>query len=277
MTAYVNILVSEANVIESDTTAMTFPVITDEDSEDPDSPFEYTDTAASRAGIGAINARLRLNRIAIVGLGGTGSYTLDLVAKTPVREIHLYDGDLFLQHNAFRSPGAPSRDELEKAPKKVDHFAQLYSAMRRNVIPHAVYIDDTNVHELQEMDFVLLALDGGDAKRIIVEKLTEFDVDFVDVGMGVYENDSRLAGLVRTTASTAAKRDHVWGRIPCADGDGNNDYERNIQVADLNALNAALAVIKWKKLYGFYDDLEREHFSVYAINDNSLINEEKPD
>ena len=40
-------------------------------------------------------------------------------------------------------------------------------------------------------------------------------------------------------------------------------YSHNIQIAELNALNAALAVIKWKKLAGFYVDLEGEHFTVY--------------
>lgn len=272
MRAYANILVSEANVLDPNATAMTFPVIADDDT---DSPFEYIDTATSRAQIGVINDRLRLNRIAIIGLGGTGSYILDLVAKTPVREIHLYDGDLFLQHNAFRSPGAASRDELAEAGKKADHFAQVYAPMRRNVISHPVYVDGTNVDELREMDFVFLALDGGDAKRLIVEKLTEFGIGFVDLGMGLYENDSKLAGLVRTTASTPARRDHVLERIPFSDGDGKNEYQRNIQIADLNALNAALAVIKWKKLYGFYEDFEQEHFSVYGISDNSLVNEDQ--
>jgi hypothetical protein len=55
----------------------------------------------------------------------------------------------------------------------------------------------------------------------------------------------------------------------------NEDYDRNIQIADLNALNAALAVIKWKKMFGFYRDLEREHFTAYAIDTNTLINEDK--
>jgi hypothetical protein len=272
MTAYVNMLASQANTVDPDATATTFPVIAE---EDPDSPFEYIDTATSRAQIGAMNDRLRLRRVAIVGLGGSGSYILDLVAKTPVGEIHLYDGDLFLQHNAFRSPGAPSREELAEVRRKVDHFARMYSPMRRGVVPHPVCVDESNVDELREMEFVFIAIDGGDAKRMIVEKLTEFGVDFVDVGMGVYENDTKLAGLVRTTISTDARRDHVSARISFSDADGRNEYERNIQIADLNALNAALAVIKWKKLNGFYDDFEHEHFSVYGISDNSLINEDQ--
>jgi tRNA A37 threonylcarbamoyladenosine dehydratase len=50
-------------------------------------------------------------------MGGTGSYILDLVAKTAVMEIHLFDGDDFNQHNAFRAPGAASLEDLEKHMK----------------------------------------------------------------------------------------------------------------------------------------------------------------
>ena len=50
---------------------------------------------------------------------------------------------------------------------------------------------------------------------------------------------------------------------------------RNIQTADLNALNAAMAVIKWKKLFGFYADLEREFNSTYGVNGNLLVNEDQ--
>ena len=41
----------------------------------------------------------------------------------------------------------------------------------------------------------------------------------------------------------------------------------------MNALNAALAVIKWKKLFGFYRDLENEHFSAYTLDGDSIVNE----
>ena len=81
--------------------------------------FHYPDMATTRAGIGAATARLMATRVAVIGLGGTGSYILDLLAKTPIGEIHIYDGDEFSLHNAFRSPGAPSKDELTE-PKKVD-------------------------------------------------------------------------------------------------------------------------------------------------------------
>ena len=201
---------------------------------------------------------------------------LDLVAKTPVKEIHTYDGDTFYQHNAFRSPGAASGDELRAKLPKVTYFKNLYSKMHRGIIDHAVYVDAGNVEELRSMDFVFLCLDSGPAKKLIVEKLEEFNLPFIDVGMGIQLNNGALGGIVRVTTSTSAKRDHLRDRVSFGDTARGNEYDRNIQIADLNALNAALAVIKWKKLFGFYRDLKSEHHSQYSIDGNLLLSEDRP-
>ena len=42
-------------------------------------------------------------------------------------------------------------------------------------------------------------------------------------------------------------------------------------------LNAALAVIKWKKIFSFYIDFEHEHSSTYTIDGNHLLNEDLAD
>jgi hypothetical protein len=272
MTTYVRILMSPAQAIDPTVKATPFPVIPCPEAE---SVFNYYDTASSRAGISSITRKLELGKIAIVGLGGTGSYVLDLVAKTPVKEIHLFDGDAFLNHNAFRSPGAASVEELEKKPSKVAYFREQYSKMRRNIIAHECYMDASNVDDLKGMDFVFLCLDKGTAKRLLLERLLEWHIPFIDVGMGVESVDDALLANIRTTTAAGNARDHVWNRIPLVDGDANNEYSKNIQIADLNALNAALAVIKWKKLFTFYVDLDREHHSVYVTSGNILLNEEK--
>ena len=272
MATYANILSTPARLIEPGATAQVFPP-SEEGVTQADPIFVYADTASVRAGIGAVSDKLRGGKIGIVGLGGTGSYVLDLVAKTPVSEIHLFDGDLLLNHNAFRSPGAPSLEELGGVPAKVNYFAAIYSRMHRGVTAHCGFVDASNVAELHGLDFVFLCLDRGEAKKLIIEHLEAWGISFVDVGMGVSLVDGALHGVARTTASTASARAHVRekGRIPFSDGVGN-DYAQNIQIADLNALNAALAVIKWKKLRGFYHDLEGEHYSTYTIDTNSLNN-----
>jgi hypothetical protein len=65
-------------------------------------------------------------------------------------------------------------------------------------------------------------------------------------------------------------------RVSFEDSPGADDYNRNIQIAETNALNAALAVIKWKELFGFYRDLKSEHHSQFTIDTNLLLNEDRP-
>jgi tRNA A37 threonylcarbamoyladenosine dehydratase len=274
MTTYVAILSSQAEAIDPNATARTRRVIAN---DDPESVFNYVDTASSRAGITAVSQKIAGQKIAIVGGGGTGSYTLDFVVKTPVAEIHIYDKDKYLQHNAFRTPGAASLADLKKMPGKAEYLHGIYSHMHRKIFPHDTFINASNVECLRGMDFVFLCLDQGCAKQVIVEKLEAFGVPFVDVGMGIELVDESLIGVLRVTTSTKSKREHVRRKNRIAfTGDGHeNVYSRNIQIAELNALNAALAVIKWKKLCGFYVDQEKEHFSAYTIDGNNLVNEDQ--
>lgn len=274
VTQYVTLLSSYAQKIEQGATAKTFrPVAAGAEEE---TVFKYIDTASTRAEIGAVTAKLTtVKKVAIVGVGGTGAYVLDLVAKTPVREIHLFDGDDFLQHNAFRSPGAPSLEELVAKPKKAAYLKGIYDKMRDGIFVHESYIGPDNVDELRDMSFVFMCLEGP-AKKLIVEKLEEFEIPFIDVGMGVYLSEGSLGGILRVTTSTPAQRDHVRKRVSFADDADRNEYATNIQIAELNALNAALAVIKWKKLVGFYQDFDFEHHCTYTIGGNMLRNEDVP-
>jgi len=271
---YINLLGAPARQLDPDVSAKTSPVICADEENDV---FKYIDTATSRADIGVVASKLELSSIAIIGLGGTGSYILDHVAKTHVRNIHLFDGDKFLQHNAFRSPGAASLEDLKVKMYKVDYFKDLYSKMRNGIHAHSYYLNGENANELQKMDFVFVCIDGGAEKKEILLKLEEFGVPFIDTGIGINLVDDALTGISRVTTSTKNYREHIWKeeRISFADDDGNNEYIHNIQVSDLNALTAALAVIKWKKLMRFYHDLEREHHSTYTISGNKMTNCDK--
>lgn len=267
MSNYISIISGQAKILDPGVTAKTHQVNVLEEKE---SVYKYFDTNSSKAEIGCINEKLKDLKIAIVGVGGTGSYILDLVAKTPVKEIHLYDGDDFLQNNAFRAPGAPSVEKLQEHLKKADYFKEIYSNMRRGIISHDVYINETNVHELTEMNFVFMSLDTGAVKKLIVESLEKSEIPFIDVGIGLRIHNDQVLGLVSVIASTNEMRD-AKKRITFADDD-NNEYSKNIQIADLNALNATLAVIKWKKLFGFYQDFQNEYSNLYSINTSNFVN-----
>jgi hypothetical protein len=271
---YIKILGGPAEAIDPNASAQQYrPVLASEEED----VFVYEDTASSRAEIGAVTDKLRLSAVAIVGLGGTGSYILDLLAKVPIKEIHLFDGDRYLQHNAFRSPGAPALQDLEARPYKVDHWASVYSRMHRGVRAHPEFISEANIGLLRGMAFVFIACDRGPVKGQIVRVLQESQVPFIDVGMGVNLEDGSLGGLLRVTTITPGSWSHLGttGRISTGGDEAGGEYARNIQIADLNALNAALAVVKFKKRFAFYRDVELEHNTTYTIDGNALINDDR--
>ena len=274
ISSYVTILLGPAQAIDPSAQAQTFQGGRDEDGP---TIFQYAENASVRAGISAATARMRLDKVAIVGLGGTGAYILDLVAKLPIREIHLFDGDTFLQHNAFRSPGAASIEELRQRLGKVTYLRDRYAPMRRGIIAHEEVVDATNVDHLAGMDFVFIAIDHGPSRKLIIDHLERTDGSFIDVGMGLgATSDGRIEGQLRVTTSVPGRRVHIHdGRqVPFGDPDADNLYTRNIQVAGLNMLNAALAVTKFQKTLGFFADLAGELATVYAVDTNDLINEE---
>ena len=270
VTTYVEILSREARCISPESTAQQWRVTTDQG--DVDSVFHFSDTASVRQNTTDLARKLQNEKIAIVGVGGTGSYVLDFVAKTWVREIHIFDDDRFLQHNAFRSPSPFSRDELEGGPIKSTFHAERYSRMRKALVAHNVCIDETNVQQLGDFNTVFLCMDGHPIKARILETCMAHGTLFIDVGMGLYRVNDSIAGVIRTTTCCPEYHHHAEDCIDLAGDEAPGEYERNAQLVELNALNAALAVIKWKKARGFYNDLTRELNSEYIIDGNKLIN-----
>jgi len=275
MTQYVKIISNPARAIDPSVTACTYKPI--KESEE-DSIFFYTDSASSRAGITALAKKIAMDKVAFVGLGGTGSYALDLVAKTHVREIHLFDGDKFLQHNAFRAPGAASFNSLENKHSKVHYYTNIYGQMRRGIFPHDEFLNEETIKQLAGFDFVFLCVDNGTVRKQVSDFLREQKIAFIDVGMNLelIEEQQSLRGTCRVTLSTPEKSDHFHRHVSTFHRSADDLYHTNIQIADMNALNAALAVIKWKKYCGFYQDCCQEHQSSYALEAHALTRDEMP-
>ena len=270
VTTYVDIFCREARQLSASATAQQWKVVDDQD--DTDSVFRYADTASTRQNTTDLARKLKSERLAIVGVGGTGSYVLDLVSKTWVREIHLFDDDPFLQHNAFRSPGPLGRDELEGGPIKSTLHAQRYSRMHKGVVPYAACVSEENIQQLATFSTVFLCIDGHPIKDRILKTCMAHDTLLIDVGMGLYRVGDSIAGTLRTTTFYPGNDHHAEDCIDLTGDDAPGEYERNAQLAELNALNAALAVIKWKKVRGFYGDRTQELNCEYVIDGNRLIN-----
>ncbi|MCC7169901.1 MAG: ThiF family adenylyltransferase [Planctomycetes bacterium] len=238
----------------------------------PDSAFLFHDTLTSRAAIGDLSCKLTNDVIAIIGLGGTGAYVLDFLAKTPVKEIRLFDFDVFHVHNAFRSPGRLDESDLSKP--KVEVYRARYETFRTGVSSFPVYVNASSAEQLGGVTFAFVCVDKGAARAGIFELLLGLQIPFIDVGMGLKRKDEALGGMIRTTYYSASEGTHTKERqlAPLADAP-DEEYRVNIQIAELNAMNACLAVIRFKQLRGFYRAVDPYYHSVFELDDTKIVTE----
>jgi hypothetical protein len=148
--------------------------------------------------------------------------------------------------------------------------------MHNGIIGHEMKLGPANAHLLDYLDFVFLAIDSSIGRQALVAEMERKGLPFIDSGIGLVQTDVGLTGAVRVTTSTPAKRDHVrdLARIPMR-STIESLYESRAQVADMNALAACLAVIRFKKHFGFYLDLEGEHHSVFQMDGATMVNDDR--
>lgn len=233
-----------------------------------DLPFVYPDTGTARAGLAEMNAKFRGHRIGIIGLGGTGSYILDQVSKTWVDAIELFDGDVFDNHNAYRAPGAAPIEQLQRRPNKAEHFAIVYSQMHTGITPHPFFVTADNLDLLGNCTFVFMAAAEAEEKPTILAWLRDRGIPAIEVGMGIRDEGGRLSGLLAVVNHFPG----IPGSVMSASTGGANEYDRNIQVADLNCLNAMLAVGNWKKHLTYYAEAQPVDETIYRIFTGTIRN-----
>jgi molybdopterin/thiamine biosynthesis adenylyltransferase len=239
--------------------------------QEEDSVLRFPDTNSSRANLTNLDRVFDGQKIAIIGLGGTGSYILDKVAKMPVKEIILIDGDDFNTHNAYRAPGVPMQEDWISRISKVSYFGKIYGRMHKGIVIHDVMLSHQNLEILDGCDFAFLAIDAVRPKNMIADYLISKSIPFVDSGLGIIkEEDGKLSGSIRVTTATPKKYDHLKDIF----GDGTVDddiYHSNIQIAVLNSLAADLSVIKWLKMIGYLGNSGYEYNLAYDINLNKIL------
>jgi len=267
---YVRIITAEATAVDQTVTPYIYkqPELFE---DEPNYVFTYLDMNASRANIDLINNKLSNQKIGIIGLGGSGSYILEFVSKSPVSEIHLFDGDKFNTHNAFRSPGAASIEELNQNTFKTEYQKNRYSKMHKYISSHPEYINEKNLSSLDALDFIFISMDTGPDKRKIVEYLCSKLIPFIDSGISVTAEGDQLTSTIRITF-VHDQFDSTWENRIDFNG-GNPEYRTNIQIAELNAQAAILSVIKWKKHYGFYKDDNKSDYIHLIVEAEELIHE----
>lgn len=223
-----------------------------------ETPFPMADMNSARANIGHLDDKISQECVAVIGAGGTGSYILDLLSKCSVKEIRIFDDDIYDVHNAFRVPGPTSREELGQP--KVDILQQRYGEWHNGIRIYDPKLNAESAAFLEGVTFAFLAVDKVDARRDVARILHAQGIPFINVGLGLQASENGLAGLVETNLVTPETSHVALSEI--ADDrfkDLPDEYDSNIQTVELNALNAAIAVFAYKRHKGYYTSFGLVH------------------
>lgn len=229
------------------------------------SQFAYVDPNPYRNGTRGIEQKIEDEIVAVIGVGGTGSFLVDILTKTNIKEVHLYDDDIIDVPNAFRIAGAVRVGELGGATYKVDWHRSRYSEVRiRGLHVYKQRITEENIGCLERCTTVFIAVDDLLVRRRLQDACTRLGKHHVAVGIGLEiegEHNDQIGGMIKVETNYAPG-EHQLERTNETQQphDGVEVYDSNIQTAETNMLGAALAIVEWKATKGFYrSDRDQMH------------------
>ncbi|MNL19711.1 hypothetical protein D3C87_1409270 [compost metagenome] len=96
--------------------------------------------------------------------------------------------------------------------------------------------------------------------------------------MGLDRSVGPISGTLRTTYfATDTAREIVNKRLAPLSDIPDDEYKNNIQISELNALNACLGIIKYKQLRGFYVDDNSYYHTLFNIDGPNCVGENGKD
>lgn len=170
-------------------------------------------------------ARLRAAHVAIVGIGGVGSWAAEAMARSGVGEISLFDMDDVCVSNSNRQLHAL---DMTVGRPKVDVMAERIRAINPDCVVHAVsdFVTRDTMSECitPDMDFVIDCIDSVNAKAALISWCKRRKIQMITTGGAGGQIDPTLiqiADLNRTFNDPLAskvrstlRRDYGFSRTP---------------------------------------------------------------
>jgi molybdopterin-synthase adenylyltransferase len=151
------------------------------------------------------NAKLQSLRVAVVGLGGTGSPTATLLSRTGIGELILIDGDDLEKTNMNRVRGYKGSDV---GNKKADSLCKFIQSLELNLSVTAIpnYLNGEAIDAISSADVVLGCTDDISGRDLMNQALYYYGVVYIDLG---------IAGNVNKDESGDPFLHSQKGRVSC--------------------------------------------------------------
>jgi molybdopterin/thiamine biosynthesis adenylyltransferase len=137
------------------------------------------------------NAKLQSLRVAVVGLGGTGSPVATLIARTGIGELILIDGDNLEKTNMNRVRGYKGTDV---GHKKAESLLTFINSLDLNIKVTAIpnYLDGEAIDAISSADIVLGCTDDISGRDLMNQAMYYYGLAYIDVGIAGNVNSEQL-------------------------------------------------------------------------------------
>jgi molybdopterin/thiamine biosynthesis adenylyltransferase len=146
---------------------------------------------------------IRLTRVAIVGLGGTGSLVAQQLAYLGVDDFILVDPDLIEPSNLNRTAGSAPDDvgtaKVEVASRTIRSVQPNAKIVRLN----ANVLGDGIARQVAEADVIFCCTDTHASRHLLNQLSYQFLVPVIDMGVAIdvrHQDEPRIAGHVKALA-----------------------------------------------------------------------------
>lgn len=174
----------------------------------------YKKSPSDNAGIAARQAaafgqpfvdQLRVLRIAVVGAGGTGSPTIELLARAGVGEIVVIDADKLDESNLNRVRGA-GYDDIGKCKSIIqqDNIRSLNLPSKIVALDCLVDLSANAIDAIASCDLVFGCTDDQIGRSVLTTALYVFALAYIDIGLG---------GAIQEDASGVQQLRYHFARI----------------------------------------------------------------
>lgn len=139
--------------------------------------------------------KLKKSRVAVFGIGGVGSYTVEALARAGVGTIAIYDNDTVSESNINRQLIAlHSTVGRKKTEVMAERIADINPDIK--VIANDIFYsaETANIFNPKDFDYVVDAIDTVSSKLLLIEKCEETETPIIScMGTGNHLDPSKFS------------------------------------------------------------------------------------
>jgi len=201
-------------------------------------------------------------KVAVVGVGGTGSATAEQLARMGVRDMVLIDHDDFSPSNITRMYGTFARSDRRSwwrpwktAPKKVAvlarHLKRINPGIRIRKMPKNV-VDESTAVGLLDRDMIFLCTDEHWGRSIVNQIAYQYFIPTINIGMKIAAGNGQISAAVGCVDVLRPGLPCLWCR----------EFLRSERV---NAESMSVSDRNQLKKEGYVDDIDTPAPSVVSM------------